>query len=104
MEKYNVIIEPIAEEDLIEILTYITTTLHETDIAKQIYFLIRTQILTLELFPFRYAHIIEEPYRTMGIRKIPVKNYIIFYFVDEEEKDVHVFRILYNRREWKNLI
>ncbi|MEG1313832.1 MAG: hypothetical protein RSD40_05910 [Bacilli bacterium] len=72
MEKYNVIIEPIAEEDLIEILTYITTTLHETDIAKQIYFLIRTQILTLELFSFRYAQIIEEPYRTMGIRKIPV--------------------------------
>ena len=27
-----------------------------------------------------------------------------FYIVDENEKTVHIFRILYNRREWQYLL
>lgn len=102
--EYNVIIESSAEKDLYGILTYISETLLEPAVAKRIYLSIKEQILSLSSMPMRYALINEEPYRSMGIRKIPVENYIAFYIVDESCKTVHVFRILYNRREWHNLI
>ena len=62
------------------------------------------QILTLNKMPFRYSVVNEEPYRSMGVRRIPVENYTAFYVVDEEGKTVHIFRILYNRREWQYLL
>ena len=102
--EFNVIIESSAEKDLYGILTYISETLLEPAVAKRIYLSIKEQILSLSSMPLRYALIDEEPYRSMGIRKIPVENYIAFYIVDESHKTVHVFRILYNRREWHNLI
>lgn len=102
--EYNVIIESSAEKDLYGILTYISETLLEPAVAKRIYLSIKEQILSLSFMPLRYALIDEEPYRSMGIQKIPVENYIAFYIVDESHKTVHVFRILYNRREWHNLI
>ena len=54
--------------------------------------------------PERYAVISEEPYTSMGLRKINVENYLIFYIVNEKEKTVSIVRVLYSRREWHNLI
>lgn len=102
--KFDVIIESTAEKDLHGIFTYISETLLEPAVAKRIYLSIKEQILSLSSMPLRYALIDEEPYRSMGVRKIPVENYIAFYIVDENRKTVHVFRILYYRREWRSLI
>ncbi len=33
-----------------------------------------------------------------------VENYIAFYVVDEAKREAHVLRILYNRREWQDLL
>jgi plasmid stabilization system protein ParE len=35
-----------------------------------------------------------------GYHKLPVKNYIIFFTIDEKSKVVDVERILYARRDW----
>lgn len=104
MEEFEVIIEETAERDLISILSYISDTLKEPAIAKRIFLSIKDQVLSLNQMPYRYAVVNEEPYMQMGIRKISVENYTAFYFVDDKNKIVHVFRVLYNRREWKNLI
>ena len=104
MMKYDVVIESTAERDLYGILTYISETLLEPAGAKRIYAAIKEQVLSLSNMPLRYALIDEEPYRSMGVRKIPVENYIAFYIVDEAHDTVHVLRILYNRRDWHNLI
>lgn len=104
MEKFNVIIEIPAIEDLNEILSYITYILKKTAIAKRIYASIKAKLKTLEFMPNRHAVVDEERYRKLGIRKLPVESYTAFYSVDESTKTVHVLRILYNRRNWKNLI
>lgn len=104
MTEYKIVIEKTAENDLIGILTYISNTLHEPNIAKIIYASIKKEILSLNMMPYRHAVVNEEPYLSMGVRKIPVENYTAFYVVDENEKAVHIFRILYNRREWKYLL
>lgn len=104
MEKYKVIIEGTAENDLIEILDYIGRILHEPRTAERIYFSIKEQVLSLSEMPFRYPLIQDEPYRTNGVRRIPVENYSAFYLVDDQDKTVHVLRIIYNRREWMNFL
>ena len=72
METFKVVIEPSAEEDLIEILSYITYTLKEPVIAKRIFSSIHEKVMSLEHMPCRYAIIDEEPYASMGVRKILV--------------------------------
>lgn len=104
MTEYKIVIEEPAENDLLGILNYISDTLHEPTTAAKIYGFIKKEILTLSKMPFRYSVVNEEPYRSIGVRRIPVENYTAFYVVDENEKTVHIFRILYNRREWQYLL
>ncbi|MEE1025835.1 MAG: type II toxin-antitoxin system RelE/ParE family toxin [Acutalibacteraceae bacterium] len=104
MTEYKIVIEQTAENDLLGILSYISDTLHEPSIAMNIYGLIKKEILNLNRIPFRFEVVNEEPYRSMGVRRIPVENYTAFYIVDENEKTVHIFRIIYNRREWRYLL
>ena len=104
LKTFKVVIESTAEQDLVDILSYIAYTLKEPIIAKRIYLSIREKLQSLEHMPCRHAIIDEEPYTTMEVRKILVENYIAFYFVNNSDQTVHVFRILYNRRNWRNLI
>lgn len=104
MTEYKIVIENSAEKDLVGILSYISDTLHEPDIVKKIYGSIKHEILTLNKMAFRYAVVNEEPYRSMGVRRITLENYTAFYIIDENKKTVHIFRILYNRREWQYLL
>lgn len=101
---YNVIIDSKAEQDLVEIFLYITETLKAPDTAKRLYSEIKKEISGLSSMPYRCALIAEEPYTQLGVRKLLIENYIAFFLVSETAQEVHVFRILYNRREWHNLI
>jgi len=40
----------------------------------------------------------------MGVRFMPVESYNAFYIIDEEKSVVHILRILYNRKEWQNIL
>ena len=104
LEKYKVVFEPRAVNDLKEIVKYISYTLKEPEIAKRIYNSIKKHLLSLESMPYRHNLLDDELFQNMEIRKIPVENYTAFYFVNGKSKSVHIFRILHNRREWKNLL
>lgn len=104
MKRYKVIIEEAAEKDLNNIVLYIAETLYEPITAQRILFAIREKIMALCDMPLRYSLVKEESYASLGVRKMPIENYTAFYLVDEERREVHVFRILHNRREWQNLI
>lgn len=104
METYKVIIEFPAERDLRAILVYITETLKEPVAAKRIYTSVKEQIITLRHMPLRHGLVEDEIFALQGVRKMPVQNYSVFYLVNEQLKEVHILRILYNRREWQNLL
>ena len=103
MEHFKVFIEPAAKTDLHDILPYITEALYEPKIAERICESIETAIFSLQQLPMRYNVIEEEPFSSKMIRKMPVKNYSIFYTVDNAGKEVHILRVVYSRRDWKNL-
>lgn len=104
LTKFKVFIEATAERDLFAILLYIADSLKESVLARRIYFSIKEQILTLSKLPFRYKVLEEEPYASQGVRRMPVENYLVFYVADAQKNEVHVLRVLYNRREWRNLL
>ena len=104
MTQYKVIIELPAQRDLHGLLRYITDTLKEPVIARRIYTSIKEQILTMNKMPLRNSIIQEQSYAAMGVRKLSVENYTAFYIVNEEKCEVHILRILYNRREWQNIL
>lgn len=103
-QMYKVIIDFPAEQDLTDLFFYITETLKTPDAAKRLYEKIRQEISALASMPYRCPLISEEPYSRLGVRKLFIENYIAFFLIDEAAHEVHVFRILYQRREWHNLI
>ncbi len=104
MRTYDVYIERSAERDLRGILRYITETLKEPQAARRIFSSVRTEIFLLRQFPARHSITNAEPYSSQGVRKMPVENYTVFYTIDENARRVNVFRVLYNRRDWENLL
>ena len=49
--------------------------------------------------PSRYPLVEEEPWRSKGVHKMPVKNHLVYYFVKEEAKLVYVPAVIYGRRD-----
>jgi toxin ParE1/3/4 len=86
------------------ILRYITETLKEPVIAQRIYSSIKKQIMALDQMPLRFPFVRDELFAARGLRKMPVENYFVFYVVDESLKEVHILRVLYNRRDWQSLL
>ncbi|MFZ5597996.1 MAG: type II toxin-antitoxin system RelE/ParE family toxin [Bacillota bacterium] len=104
LTEYKVVIELPAQRDLQGILRYIADTLKEPAVARRIYTSIKEQIQALSQMPLRHSVVQDQPYAAMGVRKLLVENYIAFYIINEAKCEVHVLRILYNRREWQYIL
>lgn len=98
-EKFNIYVSKRAENDLKEIVLYIKEKLEEPNIARNYSKLLKEKIKTLEHFPERFAII--DDFRT---RKLVIRNYVVFYSINEENRVVNVKRILYGATDWENKI
>ena len=101
---YKVILETTAVLDLYGILDYITDVLKAPESARRVFLSIEEKVMSLDFMPARHGFVREEPYASMGVRIMPVENYNAFYIINESKQEVRVLRILYNRREWQNLL
>lgn len=104
MSIYEIQITEPAEKDLNEIGSYIAKELLEPKTAKKMISKIAKVINSLEDMPLRNALVVDEGLAYRGIRKIMVDNYVVFYIVTTESKKVTIIRILYERRDWMNLL
>lgn len=95
---------PIARQDMIEIVQYISKNLSNPTAAAQLADHLIEAGERLTQFP--YANPVYYPIRPLKreYRKIPVKNYLMFYWVDEAEKLVTVARVIYAKRDYGRLL
>ena len=93
---YKVIYSPVALDDLRNIYSYIAFILLVPDTAKKQVNRIRKEIRSLDLFPERNSVVEWEPWKSMGMRMVPVDNYCVYYLVDKEKMIVLVDRVLSN--------
>lgn len=97
--QYEVKLTPQAVEQIQETVSYISRILLEPEIAKRWADLLQKEILSLNLMPARYPLIEEEPWRTWGIHKMTVKNFLVYYLIDDVNKTVTITAIIYGRRD-----
>lgn len=88
-----------AKNDLDEIYSYIAFILLSPDVAANMYRSILDCIRSLDSMPFRNALMDDEPWKSRGLRRCFVKNYTIFYLVDEANSIVRIIRIMYSGRD-----
>ena len=96
---YRITLTPQATEQIQQTMLYITQTLQAPQAARHWADLLYNKIAGLSFMPARHPLTEEEPWHTEGIRKMPVKNFLIYYLIDEENKNVIITAIIYGRRD-----
>ena len=102
LEEYKVELSIQAKEDYKSIIRYIKYKLLEPNIAERYAELIKNEINTLKYNPQKFAIIDYDIIKQYKFRKLIIKNYIVFYRINEVEKIVNVERILFGEMDWRN--
>lgn len=102
LEKYRIELSIKAKEDYMSIIRYIKYKLLETNIAEKYAELIKNEINTLQYNPQKFAIIDYDIIKQYKFRKLIIKNYIVFYRINEDKRIVNVERILYGEMDWRN--
>lgn len=102
--KYTVNLSPEAVKDIDGIFQYIAIALGEKEIAVNMINLIEKKILSLDEMPGRHKVFDNEPWKSRGVHIMPVKNYLVFYVVDESNNSVNVFRVIYGSRDIEKIL
>ena len=58
--------------------------------------------LTLDNMPMRHTLYEEKPWNNLGLRYLPVDNYVIYYLPDRSTYTVDIIRIMYGGGDAKN--
>lgn len=90
---YQVKLTNHALAQLKEAVGYISKVLLEPVVARCWSDRIKKEILTLDHMPLRYPLVDEDPWRTEGVRKMSVENFIVYYWVNEETTTVWITAI-----------
>ena len=101
---YSINITDLAEEDILATAQYISNVLKNPIAANNLLDEIERHEKILEETPNIYPFVQDEYLSEKGLKYARIKNYLIFYTVDEDNKTVNVIRFLYGRRDWKNIL
>ena len=102
METYNVVFSDEAKADLLEIVDYLNNfSIH---IGVKYFDDIQQAVFSLAFMPQRCSFVRDEELRKKGYRWLSVRNYTIFFVIDESEKAVDIRTIAYSGREYTALL
>ena len=99
MKQYEVRSTKQANDHVLEYAEYIQNVLLNPQAARKFVNDIRMAVKGLNQMPQRNPLTCEEPWRSMDIRKMEVRGYIVYYWIDEENKVVHVTGVVYGKRD-----
>ena len=95
---------PLARQDMLDISRYISRELCNPEAAWK---LAEEMVEAAdELRDFPYSNAVYVPIRQLRYeyRKLHVKNYIMFYRVDEAARKITIARVVYARRDYEKLL
>lgn len=102
MKSIRVNITKRAENDLTAIYDYINQKLQSPQVAMKLFNRLAKAIQSLEVFPERFAIVPEFLDLGLKVRRLVIKNYSIFYRLDNDV--VTVIRILHHSNSLDTLI
>ena len=101
---YKIEYLPIAQQDMIDIVRYISIELKNPDAAEC---LAEKFVEAAEsILDFPYALAVYQPMTSLKheYRKILVQNFLMFYWIEEEKKLVTIARVMYAKRDFLRLL
>ncbi|PKM60314.1 MAG: type II toxin-antitoxin system RelE/ParE family toxin [Firmicutes bacterium HGW-Firmicutes-4] len=104
MVTYNIEISEPAENDLRDIIRYISSQLSSPMTAMKMMDTIEAALLGLSDMSQKCAAVRDDRLAAMGYRKLLIKNYVVFFRIGELSKVVNDERILYARRDWLRIV
>jgi len=104
MGEYSIGISDLAKQDIRSTAEYIKYELLEPAIAENTTEAILDAISTLEDMPDRIGLVNEDRLAEKQIRRLLVKNYSVFFRINESMKAVEIVRVIYSRRDWSSLL
>ena len=87
-----------AEEQIQEIIYYITHELKAPDAALHLLDALEESFASLAYLPHRIALVNEEPWHSKGIHRLPVKNFLVYFWIDEDNMKVQITAVIYGKR------
>ncbi|MCD8085042.1 MAG: type II toxin-antitoxin system RelE/ParE family toxin [Clostridiales bacterium] len=96
---YDVELTTQAEADLRGIFDYIAFQLQSLQNAAGQLARLEKSIFSLDEMPDRYRRYDREPWRSRGMRIMPVDNYCVFYITDHERGLVQITRVMYGGKD-----
>jgi plasmid stabilization system protein ParE len=101
---YRLVISRQAHLDVDNITAYIAVKLRNPQAAARFLDDVEKCYLSVVKNPHLYILCPEEPLRNKGYRRVLIKNYIVFYHIDEPENKIFIVRVIYGSRDYSKLL
>lgn len=96
---YEVKVTHYAELSMREIAAYIAVDLAAPEAAIHLLETFQRAIEALDHMPNRIHLTPEEPWHSEGVRRMPVGNFYVYFWIDERAKKVQVVDVIYMKRD-----
>jgi plasmid stabilization system protein ParE len=101
---YRLKISKLYKEDTSSSYNYIKYKLEAPMAANNLKKEMKEQINKIKVNP-RIRPLVKDEYlANLGYRLINVKNFMIFYIIDDDNKRIKIIRFLYGKRDWINIL
>lgn len=95
---YKIDITTQAKDDLRGIYEYIALTLLAPENAAGQIYRLEEGVMSLNRMPMRFKEYEIEPWKSRGMRIMPVDNFVVLYIPNEETGIVNIIRVMYGGR------
>ena len=101
---YKVESTPLANHDLDEILNYMVKELDNPSAAADFLDEVGLRYENLAKMPQMYERCYDMRLKTLGYRRVTIKNYVMIYKIAEGLKTVFILRFFYGGRDYEKLL
>lgn len=96
---YSVMMTNSAIEQTREIIAYIAEILMVPETAQRWKDCLKAEMQKLSFMPNRIPLTEEEPWRSKGIHRLVVENFLVYFWIDEDAQTVWITGVVYSRRD-----
>lgn len=104
MTKWKVFLTPEFKKEFYDIYNYIANILLSPTSAKKQIEKILKYVENLCEMPKKFSLVEQESWRSRGLRKMVVDNYIVFYYLNKIKSEVVIFHVFYGGRNIDELL
>jgi len=101
---FRLIFSDVVDKDISSSIRYIKNVLEAPAASLKLADELEETYLKLEDNPYRRPLVQNKFLAMKGYRSVKVKNYILFYIINEENRAVSLVRFMHSKMDWANIL